>query len=234
MSERARETPGRIMILPGVGNTRFQLAGFAGGAARRWPGFEVEIRRWGVPLLTLSNLRAYARNLDTAQRFADDIAAWRQAHAHGRCYLVGYSGGGGIAALIAAALPAGVAIDRLILIAPAISPDYPLAERVLPHVSEFIASFASARDLQVSWGTRIFGTIDRKHTPSAGAVGFDLRDSKLLQHYWSADDARCGHRGNHWAYLRGGWQAARLLPALDPHSTAAELRAAFTTGSEGD
>jgi hypothetical protein len=121
-----------------------------------------------------------------------------------------------MATLVTAALPADVVIDRLVLVAPAISPDYPIVSAVLPHVREFAVNYSSVRDLQVGWGTRTFGTIDRVNTASAGAVGFAARDERLLEYPWSAADEPFGHAGNHLAYLNRRWQAAKLLPALDP------------------
>ena len=96
---------------------------------------------------------------------------------------------------------------------------------MLPHVREYVVNYASERDLQVGWGTRTFGTIDRKHTDSAGAVGFALSHERLLEYHWSSSDAPLGHAGNHLAYLSGRWQAAKLLPALDPSVEPKALRA---------
>jgi pimeloyl-ACP methyl ester carboxylesterase len=210
------QVEGRVLILPGVGNTRFHLAGFVATAAAQLPRFDVEVRTWGKPFLTIHNLRAHERNVATAARIAAEIADWRRTHPDAPFYLVGYSGGGGMATLVTSALPADVSIDRLVLVAPAISPDYPVATEVLPHVREFVVNYASERDLQVGWGTRTFGTIDRKNTSSAGAIGFATEDERLLQYLWSAADEPFGHAGNHLAYLNGRWQAAKLLPALDP------------------
>ena len=214
---------GRLLILPGVGNTRFHLDGFVDRAQRQLPGFEVEVRPWGVPLVTLHNLRAHERNVATAGTIAKEITAWRALHPDDTFYLIGYSGGGGMAALIVSALPDDVVIDRLILVAPAISPDYPLERTVLPHVREFVVNYASERDLQVGWGTHVFGTIDRKKTPSAGAKGFDTDDVRVLQRHWSTDDEPYGHHGNHTAYLGRRWQNAKLLPAIDPALTAQQV-----------
>jgi pimeloyl-ACP methyl ester carboxylesterase len=216
---------GRLLILPGVGNTRFHLAGFVAAAERQLPSFDVEVRPWGEPFLTIHNLRAYERNVATARNIAAEIAAWRRAHPDDPFYLVGYSGGGGMATLVVAALPHDVSIDRLVLVAPAISPDFPMVDDVLPHVREFAVNYWSSRDLQVGWGTRTFGTLDRKNTSSAGAVGFFAADARLLEHRWSEADEPFGHSGNHLAYLSPRWQAAKLLPALAPAVDAAELRA---------
>jgi pimeloyl-ACP methyl ester carboxylesterase len=214
---------GRLLILPGVGNTRFHLAGFVERAEAQLPNFAIDVQPWGVPFLTIHNLRAHERNLATAARMAEEIAAWRRAHPTAPFYLVGYSGGGGMATLITAALPEDVQIDRLILVAPAIAPDYPLEREVLPHVRELVVNYASERDLQVGWGTRTFGTIDRKLTASAGAVGFGVEHPRLLEYRWSMADEPLGHRGNHIAYLGERWQTAKLLPALDPSLDSTEL-----------
>jgi pimeloyl-ACP methyl ester carboxylesterase len=219
------QAEGRLLILPGVGNTRFHLAGFVAAAETQLPRFDVEVRPWGVPFMTIHNLRAHERNEATAAAIAAEIAEWRRAHPDEPFYLVGYSGGGGMATLVTAALPDGVSIDRLVLVAPAISPDYPLEHEVLPHVREHVVNYASDRDLQVGWGTRTFGTIDRKSTASAGAIGFEAQHPRLLEYRWSTADAPFGHAGNHLAYLNGRWQAAKLLPALDPSVSPEALRA---------
>jgi pimeloyl-ACP methyl ester carboxylesterase len=207
---------GRVLILPGVGNTKFHLAGFVAAIEAQLPHFTVEVRTWGEPFLTIHNLRAHERNVATAASIAQEIAEWRRANPAAPFYLVGYSGGGGMATLVTSALPRDVSVDRLVLVAPAISPDYPLADEVFPHVREVVVNYASERDLQVGWGTRTFGTIDRKNTASAGAIGFAAEDERLLQYRWSPADVPYGHAGNHLAYLSARWQAAKLLPALDP------------------
>lgn len=225
---------GRLLVLPGVYNTRFQLDGFVERAEALLPRFDVEVRRWGTPLLPLRNLRAHERNLVTAKELAAEIAEWRREHPHDRFYLMGYSGGGGMAALVTSALPDGVEIDRLILVAPAISPSYPLERDVLPHVRELVVNYASERDLQVGWGTRTFGTIDRKYVDSAGAVGFPVEDPKLAQWHWTPSDRTLDHRGNHVAYLDEDWQAVALIPALEPELTAETLSAVWAALHEGN
>ncbi len=213
---------GRLIVLPGVGNTRFHLAGFVDRAQRQLPDFEIEVKPWGLPFLMLHNLRAHERNIETARLIAADITDWRRAHPDELLYLIGYSGGGGIATLVVDSLPHGVGVDRLLLIAPAISSGYQLQRNVMPHVDEFVVNYASELDLQVGWGTRTFGTIDRINGDSAGAVGFALDHPRLLQWHWSPTDRVYGHRGNHMSYLGRRWQNATLLPALDPRLSAEE------------
>jgi hypothetical protein len=225
---------GRLLVLPGVANTRFHLGGFVALATERLPGFDIEVRRWGVPLLRLDNLRAYDRNRVVAEAIASEIAAWRLAHREAPLYVLGYSGGGGLAALVVERLPDGVQIDRLFLVAPAISPRFPVERSLLPHVTEFIVNYSSERDLQVGWGTRVFGTIDRVQTESAGAVGFREQHPRLLEWRWAESDRAVGHSGNHLAYLGRRWQTRDLLPALDPEWDANRVIAHWHTSCDGE
>jgi pimeloyl-ACP methyl ester carboxylesterase len=198
------QAEGRLLILPGVGNTRFHLAGFVAAAEAQLPRFDVEVRTWGVPFMTIHNLRAHERNEATALGVAAEIADWRRAHPDAPFYLVGYSGGGGMATLVTAALPDDVSIDRLVLVAPAISPDYPLGAEVMPHVREYVVNYASERDLPVGWGTRTFGTIDQEHRErrfdrlrGSGTSGCSVTAGRPLM-------SRSGHAGNHLRRISAG------------------------------
>ena len=219
------DTTGRLIVLPGVGNTKYHLAPFVERATRQLPGFEIDFRPWGVPFLIIRNIQAEARNAETARQMAREISDWRRAHPDELLYLFGYSGGGGLATLIVSELPDDVTVDRLVLMAPAISPDYPIGERVLSKVKEFAVNYASTYDVQVGWGTRNFGTIDRVDTNGAGAVGFDAKHPDLLQWHWRESYRALGHRGNHRSYLAGRWQYEFLLPAIDPRLSADDVRA---------
>ena len=207
------QAEGRLLILPGVGNTRFHLAGFVEAAEAQLPRFDVEVRPWGVPFLTIHNLRAHERNIATAarDRRRDRRVAprasrravlprrllGRRRHGHARrrrrCPTTSAS--------------IGSCSSRL-----RSRPTIRSQSEVLPHVREFVVNYASERDLQVGWGTRTFGTIDRKCTDSAGAIGFAAAHERLLEYHWSSVDVPLGHAGNHLAYLNralaGGEAAA--------------------------
>jgi pimeloyl-ACP methyl ester carboxylesterase len=230
----ASRAAGRLIILPGIHNTRFHLVGFARRASQLLPSMDVEIRTWGPPLLGLYNLRARERNRKTADALAAEITAWRRTHPEELLYIVGYSGGGGIAALAIESLPDDVRIDRLILVAPAISADYDFATSLLPHVKDYVVNFSSEKDLQVGLGTRWFGTIDGIKSPSAGFAGFTADDERIVEWHWSSVDRRLGHRGNHVSYLGRRWQEQVLLPALDSRNNASALRAAWRAARERD
>lgn len=226
--------PGRLIILPGIHNTRFHLAGFARRASSQLPNVDVEIRRWGLPFLGLHNLRARERNRETAARLAAEIAAWRREHPDELLYLVGYSGGGGLAALTIESLPGDVRVDRLILVAPAVSADYDFARELLPHVGDYVVNFSSEKDLQVGLGTRMFGTIDGIKSRSAGFAGFTGAHERIVEWRWSPADRHVGHHGNHVSYLGRRWQESVLLPALDPSRDPAALRGLWRAARASD
>ena len=223
-----------MIVLPGIRNTKFHLSDLVRASGRLLPGFSVEIQRWGVPLLGLYNLSAVERNESTAQEIASDIASWRRTHRNEKIYLIGYSGGGGMAAMVLRALPYDVSVDRLILVAPAISRSFAIETTMLQHVEEFVVNYASERDLQVGLGTRIFGTIDRKREVSAGHEGFETVNPRIVEWRWQPRDRRLGHNGNHLGYLGRRWQTAHLLPALDPRNDAEALRARWFAARSSD
>ena len=216
---------GKLIVLPGSANTKYHLAGFVELATRQLPGFDIELRPWGIPFLVVQNIRAHERNVATARQMAGEIVQWRRDHPDELLYLFGYSGGAGLAAMIVSELPDDVIVDRLVLMASAVSPDFPMEERVLPRVREFAVNYASTADVQMGWGTRTFGTIDRVNSTGAGSRGFDTADPRLVQWHWTASDRAWGHRGNHRSYLGPRWQSVFLLPALDPGLTADDVRA---------
>ncbi len=226
-TQRATPVTRRVLMFPGVANVRFHLTRCVERLEHTYPGTDVDVRLWGWPLLGIPNLMAYQRNRAVATDFAEELAAFSHDHPDARIDIVGYSGGGGMAVFVVEALPEGVQIDRLILIAAALSPDYPISQKVLPHVREGVICFASTRDLQVGWGTRHFGTMDRQRTVSAGYRGLDCAAARVLNVHWDALARGTGHRGNHLGYLSSGWQSHYLIPALDPAIDLPALRERF-------
>ncbi len=61
----------------------------------------------------------------------------------------------------------------------------------------------------------------------AGAVGFALRDPRVVEVHWHKRMLRDLHFGDHTGYFSPRWQRRYLLPALDPDMTADSLRQAL-------
>jgi len=104
-------------------------------------------------------------------------------------------------------MPAGRQVDRALLLAPALSPGYNLAP-ALKGVRDHLYVFHSWLDVGLmALGTTVFGTMDGRHTPSAGLVGFrrppDLSPAdqeayeKVRQIGWHPRMIRDGHFGDH-------------------------------------
>ena len=156
--------------------------------------------RWHADLSNVANQRAGSRAV------ADLVLAWREAYPDRPAFLVGKSGGTGIAVGALEMLPEG-SVEAVVLLAAAISPTYDLT-RALRAVVREVVVFWSPFDLFIlGAGTWLFGTVDRVHTVAAGLVGFqvpaNLNDSgqaqyrKLRQIRWSTELMASGNLGGH-------------------------------------
>lgn len=215
---------GLVLIFPGVVNVRSQMANLAEMVNARHPGLLARVQPWGPPLRWIRNLTDVEANRRCASELAGEIAAYRRSEPEAIIDLVGYSGGGGFAALVVEALPDDVQIDRLVLVAAALSRSYPFEAAILPHVREFVVCYSSPLDVQVGIGTRVLGNVDGARSPSIGAVGPAKRHPRVIHVRWEAHMCRQLHFGNHLSYLSTAWQRKYLAPALDPSLDADELR----------
>lgn len=214
--------PGHIVLLPGVEGNSWQLGGVKQGLRDAGVDWTIEIIPWGSPPFhSLVNLTDLPANLKRADRIAARLAELQQEKPNNKLVLVGYSGGGGLAMLAANMLPDDVMVDRIVLVAGAISNDYDTtaAER---HCRDKLVNIYSSRDGIVGWGTSVFGTIDRKKCLSAGYCGFQsspgvLRESgKLEQIAWDETWREYGHGGSHACYLFRAWAKNVLARAVCP------------------
>lgn len=165
---------GLVLILPGIEGCSFLNLSILHGLLDAGVPYAMEICDWttGNKFLTLYHLRAWRRNLRIAQELAAKIVAYQTAYPGRPVWIVGHSGGGGMALLTAQALPSGHRLAGMILLAAAVSPHFDLGT-VMDKVERGIWSFHSWLDcLFVGVGTTIFGTLDGWHLPSAGMVGF--------------------------------------------------------------
>ncbi len=212
---------GRVILLPGIQSQAWYLKSTVEGlqsAGLRW---DIEIIEWGSYFPgAFDNLMNLARNEKRAAGIARKIASYRADRPDEPVTLIGYSGGGGLAVLIAEALPDDVRLDRMILIAAAISPRHDLSKS-LSHTERGIVNFYSERDVFIlGAGTWLFGTIDRVHTKSAGLVGFRDASDQLIEHDdirqigWRRDWQDYGHYGGHTSWLSGRWSQQVLAPLI--------------------
>jgi pimeloyl-ACP methyl ester carboxylesterase len=208
---------GMVFVLPGIEGQSRLNRNIATGLDRGGVKAAIEIFDWtsGIPGNFVGNLVNYRRNREKARLLASRIVAYREKRPSAPVILVGHSGGCGIAALAIEALPAGRQIDLVIMIAPAISPNYDLTT-VLRRTRLGVVNCYSAFDSALlGAGTTVFGTIDRGRGAAAGMVGFDipedlgdravaLYEAKLRQVQWTDKLTRFGAMGDHftWASVK--------------------------------
>jgi pimeloyl-ACP methyl ester carboxylesterase len=209
-------------VLPGIEGGRATMYWVC--SAFRDAGVDAEIRvvEWGRPFGTLQNLTDYEGNLAKAAEIADRIIAYQGEHSGARIDIVGYSGGGGLAVMVAEALPETASLHNVILVQAALSPDYDLTS-ALRRINGRLVNFYSPYDwLILGLGTELLGTIDRKEVTSAGKDGFELdaavRDpelrAKVEQRRWRLEMIGSGHFGNHLGILSYYWNRRYIAPYL--------------------
>jgi hypothetical protein len=183
-----------------------------------------EIHDWSRPFGLFVNLARYDENREDAAAIAAKIASYHAEHPRATIDLVGYSGGGGMAVMVAEALPSEVRLRHVVLCQPALSPRYDL-QPALQHVDGVLQHYHAPWDWFIlGFGTSTFGNMDRTYETAAGRVGFDadalagaphLAD-RLQQATWTPEMMAYGHLGGHLGILMKGWNRRYVAPYLLP------------------
>jgi pimeloyl-ACP methyl ester carboxylesterase len=121
-------------------------------------------------------------------------------------FLVGKSGGAWIVVKALEDLPAG-SVEAVVLLAPAISPDYDLSQALRSVNRELVAFWSPLDFLILGIGTWLFKTANRVRSISAGLVGFRVPETldrerqslygRLRQVRWKPKMAKTGYFGGH-------------------------------------
>lgn len=214
-----------IMLLDGVGG--FQFIPLLARKVIREANAPISSTwfRWQVPIpgLMLVDLMWRSRNQRSAQILADKLVALHRENPQAKIHIISYSGGTAVAVFALELLGGRVPIETLLLFAPAISPTYNLAPAI--HNVKRVYVMMSCKD---TWllgaGTRLFGTMDRKWTRSAGLVGFRLREDLSEEHReayqriqvieWCEEFRRFAHRGGHTGWAQIAFLRQHLLGLL--------------------
>ena len=221
---RERLDRGLVMVFTGIeGRSPFNgeiVRGLAEGGVDG--GIELVDWTWHVPGAYLVSLRTESRNRAKAEDLAGRITLYKVKHPGRPVVLVGQSGGAAMAVWAAEYLAPTMQVDGIILLAAALSPDYPL-EAALARSDRGIVSFCSQRDfLFLGAGTQVFATMDGKHVQSAGKVGFTVpADSpqaslyrRLFQVQWDEQMEKAGHSGWHMTSGAGGFVRQYVAPLV--------------------
>jgi hypothetical protein len=203
--EVTRSAPMAVVhVADGVGGLELCVTGLRHAVARSGRPLSVQSLPWSHgPGRWFLDLTDTANHKRWAQQLVERIEADRETGGPCGTYLLGKSGGCGVIIRALEQLPPG-SVDTVVLLAPAISADYPL-HRALDPIREKLIVFWSPLDVIVlGAGTCLFGTIDRKHSLAAGLVGFRSLDrlpsesrEKVQQIRWSPRMAKTGFCGGH-------------------------------------
>jgi pimeloyl-ACP methyl ester carboxylesterase len=199
-----------FIVLPGIEGLSPCARGIVSGLRQSHPDATFEVFDWttGNAARMLYHVQAWQRNQGVAASLADRIAALQMRQPDRPIILVGHSGGGAMAIMALDQLPPGFKIHQAILLAPDLSPFYPLAnalDRTVQGIDVFYSNFDC---VVLGAATYMVGTIDRVRTPAAGMIGFrqptssdfvstSLYAAKLHQHGYDPAMSLTGHFGGH-------------------------------------
>lgn len=193
--------PPYLMHLPGIAGERWIDRNMIRGL--REGGFEgeTEIYDWtgsDQGLLALTNNTRHRRE---AAEVARRITAIRRENPGREIVITAHSGGTGVAVYALQQLPDDVHVDRVILLASALSTDYDLSA-ALRRVDGPVFSFSSPFDVAVlKVGTTLLGTIDGKKAAAAGCLGFVVPADADQEQYRKLRQFEYDQRWMQWGNL---------------------------------
>jgi len=210
---------GYVLVLTGIeGRSRFNEA-IADGLANGGCPYAIEIYDWTSSWMPLVDLNSVERNQSKAYELALRVTQYQMTYPNRPVYLVGQSGGGGMAVWTAERLH-GRTVDGIVLIAASVSPPYRL-DRALAASRRGIVNFYSERDMfLLGFGTAVFRTMDGSHSKSAGMVGFAVPSpvppvyGKLFQVPFQSRMSASGHYGLHLTSGSEGFVREYVAPML--------------------
>jgi pimeloyl-ACP methyl ester carboxylesterase len=212
---------GVVIVCDGSGDFRTLSTGLARAvSAARMPLY-VETFVWshGYGRYVIDHTD-HCNHIEMGRILAARVCAYRRAYPNLRIYLVAHSAGNAVALAAAERLPPDT-LDRIVLLAPSVSPGYDLRP-ALASSREGIDAFVSERD-RVVLGVAMYvvGTADRCVGPAAGHVGFrpvvyNPADaalySRLRQHAWHPAVSWTGNEGGHYGNNRATFLGPYVLP----------------------
>lgn len=164
------------------------------------------------------------RNRQQADRLAEEIRTYRREYPGRPVRLIGVSAGAAVITFALEKLPAEAVTD-VVLLSCAVSTDYDMTGALAAVKRRLIVVHSPHDWLVLGLGTSIAGSVDRRHSVSAGMVGFrweadhltDLQRrqyAKLTQIRWQPWMIRLGYFGGHATSSSTSFAARVLAPFL--------------------
>jgi pimeloyl-ACP methyl ester carboxylesterase len=161
----------------------------------------------------------HARN--EGRGLARAIRAYHANHPETAIHVLGHSAGSAVVLAAIETLPPGI-VDRVVLIAPALSADYDIVP-ALRRLDDGLHVFYSPYDWwYLGFYTHLIGTSDRRWGAASGRVGFrpcvDEDEvhllAKLFQRPWHPADRYLGNYGGHYGNYQPDFVRAMIVPLL--------------------
>jgi pimeloyl-ACP methyl ester carboxylesterase len=183
----ARKANGLVVILPGIEGESEMNRGIREGLMNGGVDYALVIRSWGVPVPGVGmivNQTNFLGNRVAGAGVARMIAEYQTANPGKPVFVVGHSGGGGVAVFAAEALAdmeGDHRVDGLVLLDASISAGYDLS-KALGRSRKGLANFYNVNDgALLGFGTAFLGNVDGGHGASAGLQGFQGEFPHLFQ-----------------------------------------------------
>ena len=173
-----RISQGLIVILPGIEGESGANHDIRRGLDNAGIPYALAIYRWGFPVPGVGmfvNQTNAAGNRDAGKRLAQRLVRYQKEHPGRPVFIIGHSGGGGVAVFALeglSAIPEARPVAGAFLLSASISSDYALAN-ALRMTTRGIVNVHNPQDTGLlGVGTAIFGNVDGKAGDSAGRTGF--------------------------------------------------------------
>jgi hypothetical protein len=211
----ARSASGLVLILPGIEGESDFNHGIREGLLQGGVEYALVIQNWGVPVPgvgMLVNQTNFLGNRVAGAGVAKQVAEYQDAHPGRPVYIVGHSGGGGVAVFAAEALadmPGDHRVEGLVLLSSSISGGYDL-KKALGRCRKGLVNFYNQEDTALlGVGTTVLGNVDGGHGASAGLAGFQREFPGLYQ---KLVDPGFGGDDPHGVATRRPYVAANVAP----------------------
>lgn len=244
LSSICRREHGLIIVLPGIEGSSTVNEGIVQGLIAGRLSHSIHVMDWRrFRLWNPLHLAMRSHNRLQAERIAEHIRTYRAQFPDGAVHLIGHSAGAGMALFVLECLN-DLKINSAILMAAAISRDYPI-RGLLDRTTLGIWNFYSPLDLPaVGLGTMLFGTMDRRHAISAGALGFrqqageqaqEISRPVLHQIRFSLHMVKAWNFGGHFGWTNAEFVRQHVSPLLKgeptPNSFSGEIPQTFAIPS---
>jgi hypothetical protein len=224
----AAQVEGVVLVVDGAGGFQAASKSVQRTVAAQHAPLCVEPVVWTHGYCRFLADQVHQKHLQAEGRRLAQLIWQRKQNCNLPVYLMGHSAGCGVALIAVEELPPGT-VERVVLLAPAISANYDLRPALM-RVNGGIDVFYSERDWgYLGVGVVVTGTTDRHWGRAAGRVGFRPKIecpqdaalyARLRQHPWDRAIEWTGHHGGHYGGYQPEFLRCFVLPLLTPEAGA--------------